>query len=231
VALLRLDKSISDAETNVGLEMKRHAKLLQTLTELETQANQFTHIALPPQHDSNISANEPKIDSKINVSKPAKKDSKALPAVDDAKNHTTAPLAILMYEYIFSMPIHISTTIDITEIKGVILVSVSPSKAPDEIKLTVNMKEVNRENNNATSTHIVLNRIKAKISADSSIECIYRELPQPELNEFGLPNYQRLLTFSINGNLKNKALDATLSWQELSGRPLFAKIKIPIFVK
>jgi len=129
-----------------------------------------------------------------------------------------------MFEYGFSYEIRLSNSTTITEITGVLLITYSVQKQPKGCKAQIEMKQTDEENN-GTVQKLTFRCIKCEAKPDNTFNCIFQENPLPAANELDAQN-PRKLSISLTGSLDNSVMNGLLTWNEVSGRPAWARIKM-----
>jgi hypothetical protein len=117
----------------------------------------------------------------------------------------------------------------ISSISVLIIIKKSTTSSTDYITANVNYSEI--YDDKATVARQSLLPIKLSVDRNNSVRCIFQEQPQPETNQYGLPNYQRKLSLMITGNLESDYLDGDFVWQEENGRPQSFRCKINLVRK
>ena len=231
--LIKLNTAVKTAERKINNEVNKNKHLHETLTLIEQEVFKDSSDRKIMKADS---VNKRPVYHAVSNTSPLKnkiilKDFSKIhsPSVADSLKAATAntPAKIGMYECKFSNPIRLTATDHIIEVSGVILVKYNVSNQPAEIKAQMKMKENNEDQKNNLSL-VSFNCLKAEVKTDNTINCVFKEYDQPKQDEFGFPNHQRNLSMVLSGSLNNSFLDAFIVWDDIAGRPLNAKFKIPV---
>lgn len=224
--LLKLNRTITVAEQTFRKETATHVQLQKTLDSVQYVLNTFENVTSRPFSDTLKKGS-------VTLNKPV---TKTPPLVVTKKSSGNGALyndnsrfsvESNFYEYHFLVPIHLGAISTITTMNGQFIVYSTKSDVPYDIKASITVKETQNElRDKVTQIHLEL--VKATISPDFNINCIFSEMTKDSINEYGLPEYQRKLNFTLSGSLKNSTIDGELTWKELSGRPMWAKFNLRV---
>lgn len=159
-----------------------------------------------------------------------KKDAQVKPAEKvEANTPTILPPSptVVVYEYGFNRPINISNTEKIIEVQGVLQVRYDAQKAPKDLRAKIEMKEVDED---GTKRTVAFRCVRLQVNTDNSVNCVFQEIPLPAQNEFDAQN-ERKLSIAVAGSLEATDIYGTLAWNEISGHPANAKIKMSLVKK
>ena len=232
--LLKLNKTIDTVEAKIESEKQRRALLLAELAVMEKSIYLQNTVSAASSSPTAKFDTLPKFPPTVTKSEAVAIVKNKIPATETPKPNSSTtveytdnvPLIVAQFRYSFPEPIHISQSQDVDQINGILWVKYNESKIPEEIKLTTNLKEIDAET--GKETLLTFYKVETFITPDSTFKCVYREKAAPSQNEFGFPNYQRMLTFLLSGSLKSKVLDGIFTWQEVTGRPVYAKMKVTL---
>lgn len=236
IMLIKVNLSMTAAEKKVVYEQKRFALLNTVLDSFQKFAStadtiRNSKVVASRNVRTSLVLKELRDKNKIHIDTTSQNNSRRMSASQQKIPiiETQLPLSsFTTYTYNFPSELYVGSS-DITQVSGDILVKNNSAGLPEGIRITTNMKELVEDA--GTPKPISFSLLRALISPDSTIQCIYREKGQQSENEYGLPSYQRTLTFTLSGSLKNKTLDGMLNWYEVSGRPAYAKFKLTLQLK